>query len=74
MRTLKTIGDLKAALASVPDDAAIQGLGKMRVITDHTSGEATVDFTPSAVVYGRPIEVVSSNGERIEIRGKEKYE
>lgn len=71
MGTLKTVGDLKAVLATLPDDAEVIGLDSMRVetaISTDGSKEHIVVFRPAGVIYGREIEVGVVNGDKIEFR------
>ena len=71
MGTLKTVGDLKAVLATLPDDAEVIGLDSMRVETATStdgSKEHIVVFRPAGVIYGREIEVGVINGDKIEFR------
>ena len=71
MGTLKTVGDLKAVLATLPDDAEVIGLDSMRVetaISTDGSKEHIVVLRPAGVIYGREIEVGVVNGDKIEFR------
>lgn len=71
MGTLKTVGDLKAVLATLPDDAEVIGLDSMRVetaISATGSKEHIVVFRPAGVIYGREIEIGVVNGDKIEFR------
>lgn len=71
MGTLKTVGDLRAALSNIPDDAAVIGLDSMRITTvvcADDSKEHVVCFRPVGVVYGRELEITRFNGDVIEIR------
>lgn len=71
MGALKTVGDLRAALANIPDDAEVIGLDSMRITTAtyaDDSKECVVWFRPAGVVYGRELEITRFNGDVIEIR------
>lgn len=71
MGTLKTVGDLKAVLATLPDDAEVIGLDSMRVETATStdgSKEHIVVFRPAGVIYGREIEIGVVKGDKIEFR------
>lgn len=71
MGTLKTVGDLRAALANIPDDAEVIGLDSMRITTatyaDNSKGHV-VCFRPAGVFYGREIEILEVDRKVIEIR------
>lgn len=71
MGTLKTVGDLKAVLATIPDDAVVIGLDSMRVetaISTDGSKEHIVVFRPAGVIYGQEIGIRVVNGDKIEFR------
>jgi hypothetical protein len=71
MGTLKTVGYLRAALANIPDDAAVIGLDSMRITTvtcADGSKEHVVCFRPAGVFYGRELEITRFDGDVIEIR------
>lgn len=73
MGTLKTVGDLKAVLATIPDDAEVVGLDSMRITTAtyaDGSKEHVVCFRPAGVFYGREIEILEVDGKVIEVRDR----
>lgn len=73
MGTLKTVGDLRAALANIPDHAEIGGLNSMRIRTVtyiDGSKKHVVCFRPAGVFYGREIEIFEVDGNVIEIRDR----
>lgn len=71
MSTLKTVGDLRAALANIPDDAEVIGLETMKITTAayaDGSKKHVVCFRPAGVFYGREVEVLEVGWKVIEIR------
>lgn len=71
MGTLKTVGDLRTALANIPDDAEVIGLDSMRITTaTYADGSKVhvVFFRPAGVFYGREIEILEVDRKVIEIR------
>lgn len=73
MGTLKTVGDLKAVLATIPDDAEVVGLDSMRITTAtyaDGSKEHVVCFRSAGVFYGREIEILEVDRKVIEVRDR----